>query len=60
MENLTLARRDAYLNHIKGDVKPDTVAALRTAPLHIPTLFPDSIIKWAEEKIAHFEKHWER
>ena len=49
MGNLTLAHRDSYLNHIKGGVKPDTISALRTAPLHIPTLFPDSIIKWAEE-----------
>ena len=32
MGNLTLACRDAYLNHIKGGVKPDTVAAFRTAP----------------------------
>ena len=55
MGKLTLARRDAYLNHIKGGVKPDTVATLRTAPLHIPTLFPDNIIKQAEEEIAHFE-----
>ena len=55
MGNLTLARRDAYLNHIRAGVKPDTIAALRTAPLHIPTLFPDSIIKRAEEEIAHFE-----
>ena len=51
MGNLTIARRDNYLNHIKGGVKPDTVAALRTAPLHIP----DNIIKQAEEEIAHFE-----
>ena len=55
MGNLTLARRDSYLNHIKGDEKPDTIAALRTAPLHLPTLFPDSIIRRAEEEIAHFE-----
>ena len=55
MGNLTLARRDSYLNHVKGGVKLDKIAALRTAPLHIPSLFPDSIIKWAEEEIAHFE-----
>ena len=55
MGNLTLARRDLYLNHIKGDVKPDTIAALRTDPLQLPTLFPDSIIRRAEEEIAHFE-----
>ena len=54
MGNLTLARRDAHLNHIKGGVKLDTVAALRTAPLHIATLFPNNI-KQAEEEIAHFE-----
>ena len=55
MGNLTLARRDAYLTHVKSGVKPDTVAALRTAPLHIPTLFPDSVIKKAEEEISHYE-----
>ena len=55
MGNLTLARRDAYLAHIKSGVKPDTVAAVRTAPLHIPTLFPDTVIKRAEEEISHYE-----
>ena len=30
MGNLTLARRDSYLNHVKGGVKPDTIATLRT------------------------------
>ena len=55
MGNLTLARRDSSLNHIKGGVKPNTIATLRTAPLHIPTLFPYSIIKGAEEEIPHFE-----
>ena len=52
MGNPILARRDAYLNHLKSGIKPDTVAALRTAPMHISTLFPDSIIKKAEEEIA--------
>ena len=55
MGNLTLARRDAYLTHVKSGVKPDTVAALRTAPLHITTLFPDTVIKKAEEEISNFE-----
>ena len=50
MGNLTLARRDAYLTHVKSGIKPDTVAALRTVPLHIPTLFPDD-----EEEISHYE-----
>ena len=55
MGNLTLARRDAYLTHVKSGIKPDTVAALRTAPLHIPTLFPDAVINRAEEEISHYE-----
>ena len=53
MGNLTLARRDAYLNHLKNGIKPNTFAALRTGPLHIATLFPESAIKRAEEEIAH-------
>ena len=55
MGNLALACRDVYLNHLKSGIKPDTVAALRTALLHIPTLFPDSIIKRAEDEIALYE-----
>ena len=55
MGNLTLARRDAYLTHVKSGIKPDTVAVLRTAPQHIPTLFPDAVIKRAEEEISHYE-----
>ena len=55
MGNLTLARRDAYLNHVKNGIKPDTLAALRTAPLHMSTLFPDAAIKRAEEEIAHYD-----
>ena len=55
MGNLTLARRDAYLTHIKSGIKLDTMAALRTAPLHIPTLFPNAVIKRAEEEISHYE-----
>ena len=53
--NTTLARRDSYLSHLKLGVKPDTFAALRTGPLHIHTLFPDSALKQAEQDIANFE-----
>ena len=38
--NSTLARRDAYLSHLKAGIKPDTLAALRTASLNITTRFP--------------------
>ena len=55
MGNLTLVRRDAYLSHLRTGIKRDTLTALRTAPLHLPTLFPDATIKRAEEDIAQFE-----
>ena len=53
--NSTLARRDAYLSHLKAGIKPDTLASLRTAPLQMNTLFPDEILKQAEQDIANFE-----
>ena len=52
---LSSTRRDAYMSHLRTVIKPDTLTALRTAPLHIPTLFSDSAIKRAEEDIAQFE-----
>ena len=55
MGNLTLVRRDAYLSHLRTSIKPDTLTALRSAPLHISTLFPDSVIKRAEGDIAQLE-----
>ena len=55
MGNLRLVRRNAYLSHLRTGIKPDTLTALRSAPLHIPALFPDSAIKRAEEDIAQFE-----
>ena len=55
MGNLTLVRRDAYLSHVKNGIKHDTLAALRTAPLQFATLFPDSVLKKAEEEIAYYD-----
>ena len=55
MGNLTLACKDAYLSHLRTGIKPDTLTALRTATLHILTLFPDSAIRKAEEDTAQFE-----
>ena len=52
MGNVTLARRDSYLSHIKNGVKSDTLAALRSALLQLGTLFPDAVIKRAEEEIS--------
>ena len=51
MAKVTLLRRDSYLAYLKAGIK-----ALRTTPLHLPTLFPDSVIKQAEEDISSFHK----
>ena len=56
MAKLTLARRDAYLSHIRSGIKPDNLFSLRTAPLHMATLFPDSVLKKAKEDIASYER----
>ena len=55
MGNTTLVRRDSYLSHLKNGIKSDTPAALRAAPLQIWTLFPDAVIKRAEEEISHYD-----
>ena len=46
---------NAYLSHLRTGIKQDTLTALRTAPLHLSTLFPDATIKRAEEDVAQFE-----
>ena len=56
--NLTLTRRDSYLDYIKSGIKQDMLTALRTAHLHSNALFPDHLISKAEEEICHHEdKH---
>ena len=57
MANTTLLRRDSYLSYLKAGVKADTLNALRAAPLELDTLFPDSVIKQAEEDIANFDRN---
>ena len=54
--NLTLTRRDSYLDYLKAGIKQDTLNALRTAPLHMSALFPDHLISKAEEEIRHHEE----
>ena len=56
MANLTLARRDSYLEYIRGGVKPDTLTALRTSPVHLLSLFPDSLLVKAEDEISRSEE----
>ena len=55
MLNVTLVRCDSYLSHVKSGLKQDTLAALCQAPLDLPTLFPDSVLKRAEEDTGKFE-----
>ena len=50
MANVTLLRRDSYLAYLKAGIKADALAALRTAPIHISTLFPDTALKQAEKR----------
>ena len=56
MANLTLARRDSYLEFIRGGVNPDTLTALRTAAVHLHSLFPDSLLVKAEDEISRSEE----
>ena len=54
--NLTLARRDSYFEFLRGGVEPDTLTALRTAPVHLNSLFPDSLLVKAEDEISRSEE----
>ena len=56
MANLILARRDSFLEFIRGGVKPDTLTALRTAPVHLHSLFPDNLLVKAEDEISCSEE----
>ena len=55
--NTTLLRRDSYLSYVKAGVKADTLNALRAATLELDTLFPDKIVKQAEEDITAFDRN---
>ena len=56
MANLILARRDSYLEFIRGGVKSDTLTALRTVPVHLHSLFPDSLLVKTEDEISRSEE----
>ena len=56
MANLTLACRDSHLEFLRDGVKPDTLTALCTAPIHLNSLFPDSLLVKAEDKISRSEE----
>ena len=56
MANLTLAHRDSYLEFLHSGVKPYTLTALHTAPVHLHSLFPDSLLVKAEDEISRSEE----
>ena len=55
MTKLNLTRRDSYLSHLKTGIKPDTLAALRTAPPQLAMIFQDDVHKPDEEDIVNFD-----
>ena len=57
MANLTLARRDSYLEYIHAGIKQDSLTALCTAPIHLQSLFPGQLLVKAEEVSHSEERH---
>ena len=55
LANMVLLRRDSYLDNIRYGVKPDTLSALRTSPLHASSLFSDILLSKAEQEIVAHE-----
>ena len=56
MANFTLVRRDSYQEYLHAGVKQDTLTALRNAPVHLQSLFPDQLLIKAEEKVSRSEE----
>ena len=54
--NFTFGHRDSYLDYLHAGVKQDTLAALRTAPVHLQSLFLDQLLNKAEEEVSRSEK----
>ena len=52
MANFTLACRDRHLEYLHAGVKQDTLTALRTAPIHLQSLFPHQLLIKAEEEVS--------
>ena len=56
VSNFTLARHDSYLEYLHAGVKQDTLTALRTAPIHLQSLFLDWLHIKAEEEVTRSEE----
>ena len=56
MANITLLRKDNYLDLFQPEgIQLDTVTALRTAPLQMHSILPDSAIAKAVEENSHYD-----
>ena len=51
MANISLATRDAYMDHLRSGIKQETLAALMNTPMRLANLFLHSVIRKAEDKI---------
>ena len=56
MVNFTLASRESYLEYLLAGVKQGTLTALRTAPIHFQSLFPDQLLVKAKEEVSGSEE----
>ena len=56
IDNLTLARRDSYMDYLGASIKQDTLTGLRNAPLHMHSLFSHQLLGKAEEISQHEER----
>ena len=54
--NFTLPGCDTFLEYLHAGVKQDTLTALRTAPIHLQSLFPDRLLIKAEEEVTRSEE----
>ena len=56
MANITLARRDTFLDQPRSRIRKHTLASFRNAQLHLTTLFCDSVIRKAEVEISQYKR----
>ena len=56
LANFTLARVDSYLEYLHAGVKQNMLSALRTAPVHLQSLFLDQLLIKAEEEVSRSEE----
>ena len=56
MANFAPTHKDSYLEYLHAGVKRYTLTALRTALVHLHSLFPDQLLIKTEEEVSRSEK----